>query len=306
MTALSSLQTHITPPRTSTGAEHNMARKALLVTLKISEWTARKLDKRETAEVAIRHSTSQECVRVNKSLLPGAKELEELHKKTGEIRTEFYKLTLPWGENGQRIIPVDAYQDFMLKVSPMMEKWRRLADDFLAAYPYLRQRAYHQLGTLYRDEDYPSIDQITQRFNIDVNFSSVPDAADWRVDLSEDEVASLRTKLSKQIGEAQETAMKDLWDRLHNVVTRAVERLSQPDAIFRDTLVENAVELCGILPKMNLTGDPRLEEMRREVEQALCSKSPDDLRSKADLRASTAKRLAGISARFGAFYGEGV
>ena len=141
------------------------------------------------------------------------------------------------------------------------------------------------------------------KFNIDMTFMPVPDASDWRVTLGDDEMDHLREQIEARVMEAQGAAMQDAWRRVYDVVEKAHERLSQPDAVFRDTLVQNAVDLCGILPGLNITDDPQLEAMRVQLEKTLCSKNPDTLRHDPLERAKAAQAMADIMSKMGALYG---
>jgi hypothetical protein len=48
--------------------------------------------------------------------------------------------------------------------------------------------------------------------------------------------------------------------------------------VFRDSLVTNAVELCGLLTKLNVTNDPKLEYARKTLEQTIAGVDADRLR----------------------------
>lgn len=91
----------------------NLSDRALLVQLRVSQWTARKYDKRATQEVASNHGTTTAAGRYNKSLLPMNDYLDRVHKKTTHIREKFYDNTLPWGIEGTMMLPTSNYLQFM-------------------------------------------------------------------------------------------------------------------------------------------------------------------------------------------------
>jgi len=66
----------------------NLNDRALLVQLSISQWTARKFDKRVTRDVASSHGTTIDVGRYNKVLLPMNDLLDRVHKKSTHIRTK--------------------------------------------------------------------------------------------------------------------------------------------------------------------------------------------------------------------------
>lgn len=271
----------------------SLADRAILVDLDISQWSARKLDRRETKEVVHRNGASERAVRVNKSLLPGALSLEAVVKKATEIRTWFYERTLPWSGSA-RILRSDAYWSFVQELNNHKAAYERRVDEFVAEYPALVAHAQAELNGLYNPDDYPPEDVIRDKFRVNVRFLPVPAAGDWRVSLSDELMAELKESVERDVREATSVAMKEAWARLHACVKHALERLSNPEAIFRDSLVENAEELCRILPTLNITNDPELEARRQELERALCGVNPKDLRKYPVFRKLTSEKLAEI------------
>jgi hypothetical protein len=82
--------------------------------------------------------------------------------------------------------------------------------------------------------------------------------------------------------------MRDPWDRLHTMLNRMAERLTDNEdgdrKIFRDSIIDNAVELCDLLTRLNVTKDPELEKARRMLEQAVTSTDIKDLRALSSAR----------------------
>lgn len=279
-----------------------LSSKALLVSLAISQWTARRYDKQETSALAQRHGTPTEVARVNKSLLPFAAPLDAIHKKTGEIRTVYYRRTLPWGQHGVNIIKSDGYMDFCSEMSPLLDDWRRLVDAFVIAYPQLREDAKLLLQGLWKEEDYPEPETVRAKFDIDVSFMPVPDQADWRVSLGDEEMERLRLQITAKVHDSQTMAMKEAWKRVYDMVQHAHGRLADPKAIFRDSLVENARELCALLPVLNIADDPEMEKVRHDIEGTLCTYNTDTLREDPKVRSDAARQLEEVMSKMSAFY----
>jgi len=280
----------------------SLSNRAILVDLDISQWSARKLDKRETDEVLLRNGASRRAARVNKSLLPGAQSLEAVMKKATEIRTWFYERTLPWSGSA-RILRSDAYFDFVQELNSHVAAYEQRVDDFVRDYPHLVAYAQAELGSLYDPADYPPADVVRDKFRVESRFMPVPAADDWRVSLSDEALQQLRESIEKDVKRSAERAMREAWDRLYKCVSHAVDRLSDPENIFRDSLVKNAEELCRVLPTLNITGDPELEARRQELEEALCGVSPKDLRKFKDVREETAAKLREIQNKMSGLYG---
>jgi hypothetical protein len=97
--------------------------------------------------------------------------------------------------------------------------------------------------------------------------------------------------------------MREAWQRLYDHVKLMSERLGNMEGRLYESLFDNAVELCRILPRLNFTDDPRLEAMRSEVESKLAHHTKDSVKDNPVLRKQVADEAADIVARMGAFMG---
>jgi hypothetical protein len=159
---------------------------------------------------------------------------------------------------------------------------------------------------LLKDSDFP-ID-IYGEYGWAIEYNPVPAATDFRVSLPADEINAIASRTEERVREAFQAAMigKDgAVDRLRKVVSAIVEKCSSPDAIFRDTLITNARELCDILTRLNVTDDPQLETLRRQTELLACTE-PSTLRDNPDVRQDTAKQAQSILDAMTATYGNSI
>jgi hypothetical protein len=73
-----------------------------------------------------------------------------------------------------------------------------------------------------------------------------------------------------------------------------VEVLNKDNPKIFKTLITNISNLTSILPDLNLTDDPKLEDLRKEIEDKLCDVSVDELKESGYIRetvAETAEKL---------------
>ncbi|QDP53673.1 MAG: hypothetical protein Unbinned5406contig1000_19 [Prokaryotic dsDNA virus sp.] len=278
--------------------------KALLAQLNVSQWTARKYDKKVTQQIADQHNTIVEAGRYNKSLLPLNDYLGNIHKLTTTIRTEYYKNTLPWGINGTQMLPSKNYLSFMTEFRNYKANWMSLVDQFVDVYPQLKLDAQRLLPNgLYKEDDYPTIDGLRAKFGMDMVIMPVP-ADDFRVQIADDELSAIQQQVTERVTSASQDAMKEAWQRLYDVVKHASDKLDNPTGIFRDSLVENINDICGILPRLNFADDPDLEAMRQQVESSLANENPEALRVDWDLREQKAREAKAIADKMAVFMGE--
>lgn len=278
--------------------------RALLVQLNVSQWTARKYDRAVTQQVAEQHNTIVEAGRYNKSLLPLNDYLGNIHKLTTTIRTEYYKNTLPWGINGTQMLPSKNYMSFMTEFRSHKSNWLALVDQFVDVYPQLKLDAQRLLPNgLYKEEDYPTVDGLRAKFGMDMVVMPVP-ADDFRVQIADEELSAIQQQVTDRVTNASQEAMKEAWQRLYDVVKHASDKLNDPTGIFRDSLVQNINDICGVLPRLNFADDPNLEDMRQQVEQSLANQNPEALRVDWDLREQKGRQVKAIADKMAVFMGE--
>ncbi len=237
---------------------HALQEKAMLVNLSISSWTASKKDKAASKAVKAAAGAQDRAGWYNKRLID-PRALESLGKIEGRARDYHYKLTLPWGDNGDRILPAAAYMQYVDGFRGYRAEYDAAVVSFVAAYPGLVQAARQMLGTMYDPADYPEVTKIRHRFDIRLVFTPVPDAKDFRVEVGDEAVAEIKKSISESVDNRMRGATKECWLRLDEVVGKMYRTLSDPDTVFRDTLVENIRVLVELLPKLNITNDQILD-----------------------------------------------
>ncbi len=90
--------------------------RALLAAVHISIWTAVKHDRGVSRDVAERNGAPMSAGRYNKQLLRGADKLDELRTLASQVRQYFYKITLPWTDEGYRLLPANLYFDLTARM----------------------------------------------------------------------------------------------------------------------------------------------------------------------------------------------
>lgn len=276
--------------------------RALLVQLTVSQWTARKYDKRVTQQVTRFNQASEDAGRFNKSLLPMNDYLDRVHSKSNAIRQDFYTNTLPWAMEGAQLLPTSNYLAFITKFRKEKAEWEALVQDFVFHYPMLKVQAARLLGTMYADQDYPSEDQIASRFKMDIAIFPVP-TNDFRVELSGAEMSRIQQDIQGRLMQAQTLATRDVWQRLFERVEAIARQCGNPKGRIFDSMLEHARDLCDLLPRLNISDDPNLEAMRQEVEGKLASLSTDALRSDPSVRQTAADDATAIMDKMRAFMG---
>lgn len=275
-----------------------IATTAMLATLKISQWSGRKFDRNATAKVTKEASADADSARVYKALV-SKDALKDVKRIAGELRNEFYRRTLPWGDQGTRILPAKDYEDFTAHVLDKRSEFRQAVETFLTDFDREVGSARHRLGDLFDWDDYPARWELEMAFGISFEVMPVPTAGDFRVELSDSAANAVRAATESRIERLTADAARHVWDQLKEMLTAIRDRLKDPDARFKNALITNFLQLAGSLDKLNVTEDANLTRMYDEVSSGLLSlRDVDALRKDKATRQSAVQDVENVLDKF--------
>ena len=272
---------------------------AILVELSISVWTARRLDKTASRAVTATNNAASGVANVNKKLLGDCAELDAVQKFAANARNLHYGMSMPWSDMGMRLVPTTMYlSKYSKAMSELEQEFYRLVNIFLAAYQWEIGQAQVKLGDLFNPDEYPTTDAVRSKFRFQLHEMPVPDVGDFRLDVSNEAMNALADKYKNYYTTQLNNAMGDLWQRTHTALTKMSERLDYADGetkkVFRDSLVDNVVEMVELLDTFNITGDTQMSAMKARLEDTLRGVTPDALREDGYLRAETKRAVDDI------------
>lgn len=284
--------------------KNNLSSRAMLVSLSISSWYSRKFDRKITQDVASEHNTNENAGRYNKNLLSfEAPSHKAVTVSIARAKVEHYAQTLPWTDEGFRILAATNYIPYTEGLRARRAEFEKATSVFIAEFPALQERAQREAPSMYREEDWPTPEMLKYKFGFRLRVLPLPSAEDFRVSLGGEAVEQIRAQIEHDTHEAVTEAVKDLYSRLHKAVTHMVEKLSTTDARYYNSMVWNLRDLCELVPRLNFTNDPKLEDLRRQIELTLTTHEVDELREDKKLRSKIAKSAAQIESDLSAFMG---
>lgn len=270
----------------------SIATSAMLVELNISLWTGRKLDKDVSQEIDIQKHTTTRAGNYHKKLFADEPKFEAIQKFAGNLRTQHYYNTMPWSDSGLRLLTTPLFFDYNKRMTEGEAEFNRLVGEFLYDYDNMIARAHQKLGTLFNPNDYPSIDDVAEKYNFKLKYSPVPEVGDFRVDVGSEALQQLNTSYAEYYEEQLKQAYKDVWDRTYEALKNMSEKLAGEDKqIFRDTLVTNVTGIVDLLDKFNITDDPNMRKAKDKISNVLLGITPDALREDDYLRHDTKRRV---------------
>lgn len=268
-----------------------LASSAMLVELNISSWEGRAKDKKASTKVTEDAQAKKGVANVYKQLLGDCDELSALRTHVTATRGMHSNMTMPWSNSGLRLLPTAQYFKYTEAMSKMQNEFESLKNKFLTAYNDTVVDVQLELGTLFLREDYPTVESLDSKFAFRMNYTPLPDVGDFRVDVGNDALREIREEYSNFYTAQYNTAMNNMWTRLHKALANMSERLDysskEDKKVFRDTLVGNVNDMIELLRVCNVTQSIQMSDMANKLEEAMSGVTADALREDVTFRAET-------------------
>jgi hypothetical protein len=301
----------------------SLASTAMLWSLNIGRWSGWKYDPAESEEVARRHNAGKKRARVNKSVIP-VSELEEITQAIGRARRDHYFLTLPWTDDGWRVLPGSTYMEHTAKMKENEAAFWAAVEGLVERFEGIvrtQKEKPDELGSLFDVRDYPGMreengvlrltfpHELRGEFSFSSDVKPMPSADDFRVEISDSERERLKGQIAESVQASLRAATRDLWQRLYEPVSHMSTWLTKYNAAadgekpkLYKSMVGNIAEIVDVLPKLNVGGDTELDRMAESVRRSLVVDT-DELRNSETARTDAARAAADIVQRMAAYMG---
>ena len=273
--------------------------KAVLISVKRNMYSPYKLDQEESKQYGAGN--------VNKHLFEGRNNrVKETISKFTEVYTYVKDNTVPW-TTGVDMLNIDHYLEFTSGLRQRVSEADRAVDTLCLSWEDEVKDDLARLGeialakgkpNLANADDYPDVDELRSKFGIHIRYMPVPTTGDFRVGISDDDKASLQ----QQLDDAEVNANKHVIKSMIEPMQRAIAKLSVPigsdGSVFRDTLVDNLVEVTERMNKINLSDDvviqDSINELRNLVSTYANPMGKDLLRSNQTAREKVVAKIDGL------------
>jgi hypothetical protein len=276
-----------------------ISHRAVMVVLNQRAWKGKAVDREVAAQAEINANAEQGTMTVIKELTP--KHLIQPIKTIMTVgRQEHYKKTIPGLFRGQAILPTKLFEDYMVEQQEFGDQFFGAVDNFVDIYPEIREKAKSKLGTSYKERDFPSAHAIRSYFDYKVLPGPIPEAGDFRLEgVSQENTSTFRNEVEEGVRQMYADATQTLFERarahLENFHRQAKNyNVKAPGAMLRDPTIDQMREFAEMVCDMNITGDPLLEKIGKEMLKDFVDLSGKELRKSAEMReeiADKAKRI---------------
>lgn len=287
----------------------SLSERATLVTLRISMWTGRKVDKEVTEEVNETYKAEKDAGKYVKALVAG-KFFKGISSACSVARRSHLMLTLPWSDEGPRILSNEMYLHYHEQMSSAKQRANTEWHKFVATRAGFIAEAEQRTGKMFEPSEYPAEAVLKKAFKWDVEVAAVPDVADFRSKLPAETANIIAKDIKRRGDERIKRAMTDVYRRVFDVTEKMVKRLKDfepaqkgewPKHQFQDRLLIHLLEQAQLLGSLNIANDPRLNELQDEIKAEFGNLSPELLRADAKARGVTVKKADALLRKIGQY-----
>jgi hypothetical protein len=243
--------------------------------------------------------------RLSKKIL-ASKELKKIRHHDQAIRTYIRGICLPF-EPGVHFLPLRAVTMVNAQLREFRQKRQDLVNQFLDAYPLLREDARRRLKTFFNENDYPDVEIVGEKFYMDwdyLAFSTPEEIHSVAPEIFEEQ----REKAARQLSEAIQDIQYGLRVGLCKLVESLRDDLAPGPNGGRKRLYESAVtkltEFLAHFDLRNVTDDLELKRVVDQLRGLLRPVSMEELRTTDTVRQRIQQSLSDAAGRLGAMVQE--
>ena len=236
-----------------------LADKAVLVKLTRNVWNRRVSDKQLTDAAEASVAATRKVGKFLKELAAESAEVEEVERAYSALYVYMRKNTLPWLDDGVRMLPSRRYFDFAAELTKLREEANAAAAKLEAVFPAVIAADAARLGAAWNIDDYPT--SITDKYKSAVQWRPVPAAGDFRVAVDPADALAL----DNAIADAEQAARAEVLHQLVEPLQHAIEVLGREKPRIHGSMLGNIVEAAERVPLLLLDADPGLEALAERV-----------------------------------------
>jgi hypothetical protein len=260
-----------------------LQKKAMIAWLKIKCWGGTKKDLRIAEAAQQKFGTSQEMVRATKNIVD-RQHLMPIQKIRNLARAKHAFYTLPHPVKGMGILPVKVHRTYDEQMYQLQQEYNKAVEEFVGDYDRWYNEAANRLADLFSHEDYPPPYELRMAFVFEYGYQPIPAPNHFIAEIEKEEQEKVRRDIEQENRRQIHEGQKTLWRRLLTDVLHMAERLSNPENIFRDSLVANIQRITDLIPDMMLEADQQLIELSRRAQEVLTTHDPEILRNDLNAR----------------------
>ena len=274
------------------------------LTIKFGE-AGKRRDKGATKKVAETYGASENRVMVQKDMLqsPNLKAAQQIGVR---LRNTMKDKLMPYGHSGTMYLPnsieweikTDLLDDGFAEMDVFMK-------EHFGQWQLLRQRWLAECGGL-DDGKFPSEERAREKYYRSWTVFQIPDVDTVWTGMTGKDAERFAQEVRRSEEERAVHMMREVASKVERVLSGivsvgdyAVDSTGKKQNVFKDSRIQHARDLAGLLDEYNITNDPTLEEIRVKMLSEICPVDAGVLRENEGERKRVAASASDMIGRLG-------
>lgn len=253
-----------------------LSERAMLVRFSVGRWYGTGADNELLAEIQRDKEAKGEIGTFTKRLMDKQR-MAEINRVTNEARSFFKSKTLPYDDGNLRLLSIEHFFEVKKRMTAYDRAFMLVVEKFLQGYTKAVDAEKHRLGKLWRERDYPSLDELRNRFRFEVHFRPLESADDLHVALPKQELEAIRKEIAEGVQASIQGAVNSLVAKLSAMLEDLSRRMGDENERIPTSLLDDLKGLAADLPGFNVTGDPALREAAVKISAQFGALSREEL-----------------------------
>lgn len=237
------------------------------------------------AAVVDKEYNSKHAGKFMKKLMDDSRKFKDVHSKLNEAYLWHRNVTMPFLDNGMRMLNVEKLDEYMQKMASFKSDIQRLLLDLKPEWDNEIAKDMQRLGGLANPKDYPDFNEVEYRYKIDVKVLPVPEAGDFRFNVDKE----ITEELDRMKQQARIEGRQEVYGRVENVVSAAMSNCSKDKPRIHETLLTNMADLADIMKYLNIHDDAEMSVVACKLKELAESATTFNLRNDEVVRKNLAR-----------------
>ena len=190
---------------------------AMLVSLSVNKPQMTQKDSKATSDAELANN-AHGAGQYRKDLYPKSL-VQPILTVESAARAYIESTTYMWNR-GDYLLPASRFMEFAERMSKFEVEFNQTVTAFLNNWSNVMMRAQESQGALFNADAYPDLTEMRQDFRFRVLYRPVTDASDFRVQIQQEELDSLKAQVESATKESMNAMLRSPLARLKEVVAK--------------------------------------------------------------------------------------
>jgi molecular chaperone GrpE (heat shock protein) len=277
---------------------NRVARNLVMVRIQKHRWNGHRSAKDISTKEEKAHKTEEGTLAAYRQYLPDDIR-KDIARTMAAITRHVDTQTVPWEAGAWKALLTTYLPQFKLELEKRIADANAVRDDFKRRYAEIREEAKKRMNGLWKDEDFPTRDQLDKLYGVEVQYRSVQAPRDVAIEgLEAADVEGIKKQMTDQFGVAIKDALGEVVARMIETLDEVLERLSREDqkSISYGAIRKGVERTHMALTRLNITRDAEVQKLIDKVRDVVQKLDPKTTRTDEAARKTVAVEVKDLRA----------